>query len=339
MNTAKAGTGRLPLIEYLRGLAALAVAWFHMTNQYADRSWVRASGSFGWLGVEVFFVISGFVIPLSIASSYSSYSAALFPRFLTRRLLRLEPPYLLSVALTLILWKVSSLVPGFRGTPPAWETGQALAHLLYLVPLTNYGWFQPVYWSLAWEFVFYISMGLLFTTLGRRERSTSWYLIATVLIGAVALGSLSELTLLFVIGIAVYRATLFEREHPHRWASGFIVLAAASAIARSNPYIAGAGLATGAAIHFYKRLAFEGPLHRSLMALGGLSYSLYLIHVPIGGRMVNIGRRFMQGSAAELILSLTALGGALTCAWMFHRFVEVPSVSFARRATAPSRPR
>jgi peptidoglycan/LPS O-acetylase OafA/YrhL len=45
------GTGRrLLAIEYLRGLASLAVAWFHLTNQYA-MDWVRASGSLGYLGV------------------------------------------------------------------------------------------------------------------------------------------------------------------------------------------------------------------------------------------------------------------------------------------------
>ena len=59
---------RLEGIDQLRGLAALSVAWFHLTNQYDD--WVALSGSRGWLGVEAFFVISGFVIPLSLAGDW-----------------------------------------------------------------------------------------------------------------------------------------------------------------------------------------------------------------------------------------------------------------------------
>ena len=95
---------RIYLVEYLRGLAALSVAWFHLTNQYAAGiSPARISGSYGWLGVEVFFVISGFVIPLSLAKLQTRYTLRQFPQFMVRRVLRLEPPYLLSVVLVIFV--------------------------------------------------------------------------------------------------------------------------------------------------------------------------------------------------------------------------------------------
>ena len=56
---------RIDTVDSLRGVAVLAVVWFHLTNgnPMLPSSWLRTSGRLGWLGVEVFFVISGFVIP------------------------------------------------------------------------------------------------------------------------------------------------------------------------------------------------------------------------------------------------------------------------------------
>ena len=59
---------RLPTLDALRGVASLAVMWFHFTLQpYLSNDAIRRSGKYGWLGVEVFFVVSGFVIPYTMA--------------------------------------------------------------------------------------------------------------------------------------------------------------------------------------------------------------------------------------------------------------------------------
>src|SRR5215210_4781626 len=63
---------RIHGLDFLRGVASLAVCWFHLTSfTYATPdgwfySALRRTGTYGWLGVEVFFVISGFVIPYSL---------------------------------------------------------------------------------------------------------------------------------------------------------------------------------------------------------------------------------------------------------------------------------
>ena len=107
---------RLKVVDQLRGLAALSVAWFHLTNQYHD--WAGQSGSFGWLGVEVFFVISGFVIPLSLAGDWQQRGVRALPLFLARRIVRIEPPYLASVLIVVLLNIIAAQVPGFRGDQP-----------------------------------------------------------------------------------------------------------------------------------------------------------------------------------------------------------------------------
>lgn len=157
---------RLHNIEALRGVAALSVAWFHLTNTY-PHDVVNASGRYGWLGVDVFFVISGFVIPYSM--HIARYQVGDFWRFLARRMLRLEPAYLASVILVLVLGLLSTLAPTFQGRPFHLDGRQIGAHLFYLIPLTPFDWVQPVYWSLAYEFVFYGLCGLLYSALWPRH--------------------------------------------------------------------------------------------------------------------------------------------------------------------------
>ena len=64
-----ARSARLTTPDCLRGMAAAGVAWFHITNgnpEFSPPALLKASGAHGWLGVEVFFVISGFVIPYAL---------------------------------------------------------------------------------------------------------------------------------------------------------------------------------------------------------------------------------------------------------------------------------
>src|SRR5215469_10894654 len=172
------GRARIPIIELMRGLASISVALFHFSGQLSSGI-SKVLTSYGWLGVDVFFVISGFVIPLSLYGN--GYTISDFPRFMLRRLVRLEPPYLVSIALGILLWHASNMAPGFQGTAPSYSAGQVASHLFYAIPLTGYEWLSPVYWSLAYEFVFYIVAGLCFCAL--LERRIFW---TVLLAGAVS---------------------------------------------------------------------------------------------------------------------------------------------------------
>jgi peptidoglycan/LPS O-acetylase OafA/YrhL len=70
--------------------------------------------------------------------------------------------------------------------------------------------------------------------------------------------------------------------------------------------------------------------------LGAISYSLYLVHVPIGGRVVNIGKRFVHDDLGYLGVALIALLCSLVAAFVFSRLVEVPAMRLARKLL-PSR--
>ena len=85
--------GRIETLDCLRGIAAFAVLWFHLTNGnlgFLPPGVLKSSGAFGWLGVEVFFVISGFILPYALQRA--GYHSADFFQFVWKRILRLDPP-------------------------------------------------------------------------------------------------------------------------------------------------------------------------------------------------------------------------------------------------------
>lgn len=177
---------RLPLLDALRGLAALAVAWFHFTQGgLLPEGLLKASGHYGWLGVEVFFVISGCVIPWALSQAGYRWPTDAGP-YLLRRVIRLDPPYLITILLALLLWQLAAWMPGFRGDAPQVEALTLALHLGYLVDLAGHTWIVPVFWSLAIEFQYYLLMALAWPVLGgpnRLRRLLGWL----VLLGGVAL--------------------------------------------------------------------------------------------------------------------------------------------------------
>lgn len=321
---------RIGAIDYLRGLASLAVAWFHLTNGYAPDSIVRLSGAYGWAGVDCFFVISGFVIPYFLMNGVDGYTIRHFPRFMGKRLLRLEPTYLVSIVLVIVLAYLSALAPGFRGEDPSFSSEQILSHLLYLTPVFDQTWIQPVYWTLAYEFVFYIAIGLLFPFIAG-YRSTSRLLILTaVLWGVIGAGFLDARWALFVIGIALCKAMFDHLDW--RLAVGLIGMSALLLAAEGQAVSGLVGTATALMIWGGRHFQASAILGRVLSGLGAISYSLYLVHLPVGGRVVNLGKRFIDEVAIqEFALSVLALSVSIFCAFVLYRLVELPSHRWSRR--------
>jgi len=319
-------TKRIEIIQYLRGLASLAVAWFHLTNQWKDG--VRVSGSYGWLGVEAFFVISGFVIPYSISLNYKRYSASAFVSFMSRRVLRIEVPYIVSMILTMTLGYLSAMAPSFKGSVPHYTLAQITSNIFYVATLTGETWIQPVYWTLAFEFAFYLIIGLLFGVLFKDKLTLAYLLAVGVLVLLASQGWISILVLLFVMGSAIFRQTA---NLDHRLVTVLIVSVCTVTIGVVGDVpTALTGLVTSAIIGFGQGIHVKGNLGKVLSYLGTVSYSLYLIHVPIGGRVINLTARFVHGELEHLCASGLALVITLVFAHVFYIGVERPSQRRAR---------
>ena len=159
----RAGDGgtRLRYIDALRGLAALLVLWLHVANYYRTLSpetaahvrWLNdfvSAIDIGRIGVVVFFLISGFVIPFSIRPERGAPVAS----FAIRRVFRIFPAYWLSLPLAayVFYWMAGA----------AFGPGEFLANVTLLQPLFGAPYAEGVYWTLVVELGFYaLCIGLL----------------------------------------------------------------------------------------------------------------------------------------------------------------------------------
>jgi peptidoglycan/LPS O-acetylase OafA/YrhL len=157
-------------VDALRGLAALAVCWFHITITSAilNDGIFRSTGKYGWLGVEVFFVISGFIIPYALQRS--GYKLKNYPIFLVKRITRLDPPYIASIVLVIAVTFFFTFSPHYSGGKFAIDPVGLLLHLGYLNVIFHYPWLNPVYWTLAIEFQYYLLVGLIFSLISNKHR-------------------------------------------------------------------------------------------------------------------------------------------------------------------------
>ncbi len=320
--------GEVRVVTVLRGLAALAVAVYHLTNMdYLAGTRLRWAGSVGWLGVEAFFVISGFVIPFAMAAA--GYERSRFRAFLLRRVVRIDPPYLASLALCMgLAWAAAALHLG-NAAPPSYTVGQVLAHLGYLNNFLGYQQINRVFWTLGIEFQYYILIGAFHAAV----TSGRWRVTLAVLAAGMLLDRLVQQTSvhptqvishwvpLFLMGISVasWRLGRLGRRDLA------LTLAACTAVAAVELSLPIAGVALATALLIAARPDLTTP---PLAWLGRISYSLYLVHVPIGERAMNLLHRLHLPPLAGLAGALTV---TLLAAWAFFRLVEEPARLWAAR--------
>ena len=200
---------RLAVLDVLRGVASFGVCWFHVTNgnvSFLPAGFLKASGAYGWLGVEVFFVISGFVIPFALQRA--RYQIGDCGMFVLKRVARLDPPYFTTIALIIILGYASSRAPGFHGEPFSFSMKQTLLHVGYLNAFFGLPWLNPVFWTLALEFQYYLLMALIFPLVSTslRFRRIGIMLILGILALAIpAERFVFHWLLLFLFGIATFQ--------------------------------------------------------------------------------------------------------------------------------------
>ena len=323
-------------IDCLRGIAAFVVCCCHAIKQGP----LSSSTHYGWLGIYVFFVVSGFVIPFSLWRA--NYTVGAYPRFLAKRLVRLDPPYLVSIAVAIALHYVSYLSPGFRGHAPNYSLGTILMHVGYLNSFFGgiESWIIPVYWTLGIEFQYYVLVGLLYPLLASRRVLAQAAIFALCLAGSgfqfplyahVDQGPLiGHYSIAFLLGILTFRlrAGLLS-------ARPFVWLAIALAVllsATSGAVISLTALGTALIVAFV-------PLKlKILMWLGSISYSLYLFHLLVVDRVLHVGLRMVHSELLVFFVQLAAIGASIVVAWSASRLIEDPFKRMASRIALAARP-
>lgn len=313
---------RLPTLDALRGLAALSVMWFHFTKHMIPAigtGIVYTSGRYGWLGVEVFFVISGFVIPY--AMHRVGYTISCYGRFLLKRITRLDPPYLLSIVFIIAYQYVLTRRSSYQGPPFQISLPQVLCHFAYLNVIFGYEWLNGVFWSLAIEFQYYLLIGLLFPLLfNKRAR---YLTLASLLILSFILhtdGFIFSYLGFFLLGFITLFYHLKEMTLKH-YLIGVLIL---SASLMFNASLVPALVGTAGAL----TIAFVRLEFRALSFFGLISYSLYLLHWPLGWPILGLVES--KTGSAYLALAI-AVAVTIFAAFLYYLAIERPSQRLASR--------
>jgi peptidoglycan/LPS O-acetylase OafA/YrhL len=330
---------RLEFVDALRGLSAMAVFVSHASERLDAglREIIHTHFDLGHFGVILFFLCSGFVIPMSLERQGS------LRRFWIRRVCRLYPLYwstiLISVTLAYMVSKYPSPLPFLAA-----HGHVILANLTMLELFLGYPYLRGEYWTLMFEMLFYGVVTLLvFTKLIRRTVvfTVGLMLAAIVVEGLlplmygvqIASGMISFLAIMF-LGTVCYR--LHCRDISARAGIAMLGLALVMIVITTLPDLLHAsdrGLHTqamsariGAIVVFGMALLLRvARLPRPVLFLGMLSYSLYLMQGYV--LLLNIGNIF--ANAALWLLSLLMLATAT------YYLVERPGMLMGARLTRP----
>ena len=306
------------VLDPLRGVAALAVAVFHFTNNgwLRDGHWLKSLGFHGHQGVRTFFVISGFVVPY--AMWLGGYSLKNFTPFMARRLVRIYPPYFASA----VFIATTNFASGIHPLSPL----DLASHFLVLNELLGRPWLMDIYWTLALEVQFYLLAALLWPLLASRK---TW-LFTCLAIAAVAIGfvwprdhCLPRMIAYFLLGIALFRQ---HAAIDKPFASATFFAAFAGAIWWKD----GAVALVAALLPVVAKFAIQ-TVSRPAQFLGKISYSLYLFHLIAGASLLTALAPFVVTPAARCWTIPPALAVSILAAWLAYRLVEAPAIRWSKK--------
>ncbi|SFQ83515.1 acyltransferase family protein [Hymenobacter arizonensis] len=167
-------------LDHLRALAIVLVLGFHY-RIFAHPEWLTAVGAFGWTGVDLFFVLSGYLIATQLFGEATHRQRVSLREFFLKRSFRILPAYLLVVA-------VYFLVPAFRervALPPLWRFLTFTQN--FGLDLGTTGTFSHA-WSLCIEEQFYLVLPLCVAAMVRfrAEKRFAWVLLGLPVVGLLA---------------------------------------------------------------------------------------------------------------------------------------------------------
>jgi peptidoglycan/LPS O-acetylase OafA/YrhL len=333
---------RVDALDLLRMIAVIGVLMFHYAYRGAAADgftevslpWLAPVAKYGHFGVDMFFVISGFVIAYS-AEGRSAIDFAI------ARFSRIYPGFLVCMTVTFAV-TLAFGAPRFETSALHW-----LANLIVVAPALKQPFMDGAYWSIVYEITFYAWVAILIAAGVFRTRIDviviAWLAISLINTELQS-GILKRLFLtdhsgFFVAGLLIYQSwrgrrglvlnglmavavltaigqalsnTQWSRDHYQvAYDNGVVLLMATLSIA---------AVAAAAQIRHVRLPA------SAVMAVGGITYPLYLLHQHIGFIVFN---RLGHLASPELLIAATAI--AIAClAWVVWRFVEQPGQKLAK---------
>jgi len=338
----------LQSLTALRGVAALAVVMRHFTFSIfgaADGPGFYLIPLRGYLAVDLFFILSGFVLAHVYGEEFAAHvETGRFGRFLWARIARIYPLHLLALL----------MLVGSYGHSPAYSQSALFANLLLLQgPWLSYATWNDPSWSISAEWHAYILFPFLCTYIWRRGigarvalGAVCWIALALMTAsqdgdfqpithGAISLArSLPE----FLIGMLIYR--LYRSGWwVRRWRSDWSFMALAALIVALTPlWPTDLAIVTLLPLLLLATVSNQGFIHRvlngrALVALGNMSYALYMVHlICLDGveRLARIAHPTAVDYPEQFLLFVGALLAALLMSSLLYRCFERPARFYLR---------
>jgi peptidoglycan/LPS O-acetylase OafA/YrhL len=327
----------LESIQAGRGIAALLVVVHHAAQKAAALSnGTIPSFDFGIVGVDLFFMISGFIIYF-----VTVHKPATHAEFFEKRLVRIFPLYW---GLSLLALAIFLVKPGLINSNASAPTDVAASFLLWPTAapyLVNNGW------TLTYEVLFYILWGLVALPMATDRRAV----VACALLLVVAVAGpvmavdpkVLNLSLFVEFAAGVLTGVAFHKRwlRPNRGLSALLLLVGtvlafvAVEGGMSNSPLRGFVLLVPVAMMFLG-IVLAGPLWRStpwMLRIGDSSYSLYLFHpfilvlIPIAVRLTGL----QHSAVAVLLIALAGCVAAVAFSFLLYKLVELPMTNWLRR--------
>jgi peptidoglycan/LPS O-acetylase OafA/YrhL len=335
--------GRLDFLDALRGVAVGFVLIQHVGELLvpAIGSFTRSGAQFGQLGVMLFFLCSGFIIPATLERRPDAGRGGALTSFWMSRVFRLFPLFWVSLAAAAVLVAVGSYAP-----ERPLGVGDWLANATMLPALTGSPYALALYWTLTLEMLFYLTVSVLFL-LGWHRRSAVLSLAGSglCLVAAVAaeplLGHTAPLSLFCL-------ATMFTGTVFYRWYTGTarlrtllgcVAIGLASGVALLSSVLPGSGEPAagdftamltawvGAYALFGLGLLLRNRrVWRPLRRLGRISYSIYLVQALV---LVAV-----PATPYPLVTAVVWVAAVVGISELTYRLVEQPAIGLGRRLSA-----
>ncbi len=314
---------RLKELDNLRGFAAINVVLYHYTARFREIHHHDYPPQFDWnyghYGVELFFVISGFVIFMTL------HNVKNIKEFAFKRFLRLYPTYWLCIILTLIITNIFQ-----HSKFESYTFFQVLANFSMIQEIFNVHNIDGVYWSLLPELFFYVFIGFFFA-IGWLSK------LRTIAVLWISLMILNQLNLLpfgayllnlkygmfFLAGMLFYHLKF----NKGNWVEHLLISFCLLVGIWTHPSAESGYIFTGIFglfyLFIYDKLKFISC--KPLLFLGYISYPLYLLHQNIGFYIMNDLKQYIDQE--YLIITLT-VGLLIILAWLVTKYLEKPILKY-----------
>lgn len=340
---------RIVSIQYLRAAAALMVVFFHaegMVAEYFNVGWP----SFGAAGVDIFFVISGFIMWITTAPERTTPSS-----FVVNRVVRIVPLYWLATLLLYGGWLI------FRDSTQ-WPPVSNLLQSLFFIPFISARTanIQPLLiagWTLNYEMFFYAVFACAFLV-ARRYRLLFIGVVLGSLVASrylvvpsrgITMTYTSPLLIEFIVGCLL--GFRYERDALPGFAIAAVLLVTGSVLLLISGMLPASSIGGGRFVRWglpaflvvVGALSLEPLLTewRLPMLLGNASYSIYITHSVVLSTFKSAVLIATKTLSPLLIggFVVVGCGASVVVGVLVYRFVETPLVTRLKQAVAAARDR